>query len=95
MKTWNKTATGDLTIATGDGSIDRVSAQFYNADSSAVEVTIKAADNTGGVSGAVIIKKFTLDAGETGSYHVNELESGDTVAVNVGGTTNLNIVTWN
>lgn len=94
MKAWNKTSLTDLEIADGT-NVDRVTAQFYNADTSDVEVTIKVTDNAGGVSGAKIIKKFTLAAEESGHYHINQLEANDTVTVTTGDNPNLNIVTWN
>jgi len=72
-----------------------VSAQFYNADlSAAVVVTIKVEDAADG-DGEKTIKKFTLEAGETGHYHVNKLETSDTVKVVTGASVDLNIVTWN
>lgn len=94
MKTWNKTSATDLVIATGPDN-DRVSAQFYNAaDLDAVEVIIKVTDNSGG-AGEKIIKKFTLDPGDSNNYNVNQLETSDTVTVETGGGVELNIVTWN
>ena len=97
MKVWNITTGGDTIIASGT-TVEKMRAQFYNASTNDVNVTIWVTDATGGASGAKIIKELDLTEGSHEAYHIAGLESGDTVKASVTASTgnpNVNIVTWN